>query len=113
MTHLHALPNTSRQYRPRIHEYRKRLGLTQAQLAQRIGCSRETINKLENDRTYLTEVMEGLLAHHLQISPSERNHCFGFPEPALSPDRFDAKEAQSRRATLVALPRHAGQGPGR
>lgn len=34
----------------KMHEYRKKLGLGQAELAEKAGCHRETIGKLENGK---------------------------------------------------------------
>lgn len=34
----------------RLHEFRKKLGLSQAELAEMVGCRRETIGKLENGK---------------------------------------------------------------
>lgn len=36
--------------RTKMHEHRKRLGLGQAELAEMVGCRRETIGKLENGK---------------------------------------------------------------
>ena len=36
--------------RTRIHEYRKELGITQDELAQKVGTRRETIGNLENGK---------------------------------------------------------------
>lgn len=35
------------QFRTNMHEYRKQAGLSQQELANRVGCRRETIGKLE------------------------------------------------------------------
>jgi putative transcriptional regulator len=33
-----------------MHEYRKRIGISQAELAERVGCRRETIGNLEKGK---------------------------------------------------------------
>lgn len=34
----------------RMHEYRTRIGISQAELAERVGCRRETISNLEKGK---------------------------------------------------------------
>ena len=37
-------------FKTKMHEYRKKLGIQQAELAERVGARRETIGKLENGK---------------------------------------------------------------
>jgi len=54
----------------RVRELRKALGLTQAELAERAGVRRATVNRIENARVTAVdlEVLEKL-AHVLRVEP--------------------------------------------
>ena len=51
---------------------RKALDLTQAALAQRVGCSVATIEKIESDERRPSRQIAGLLAQVLEIPPTDR-----------------------------------------
>src|SRR5574341_1415120 len=51
---------------------RKGLDLTQAALAQRVGCSVATIEKIESDERRPSRQIAGLLAQVLEIPPADR-----------------------------------------
>lgn len=59
--------------------YRKRAGLTQQQLADKLRIRRETLSRLENGQQYLTEGMELRIALLLNLTDDERNHMLGLP----------------------------------
>ncbi|EKS18001.1 MULTISPECIES: helix-turn-helix transcriptional regulator [unclassified Streptococcus] len=50
----------------RVKEFRKRLGISQLELAKDIGVSRQTINMIENDKYNPTLELCLNLAHSLQ-----------------------------------------------
>ena len=50
----------------RVKEFRKRLGISQLELAKDIGISRQTINMIENDKYNPTLELCLNLAHSLQ-----------------------------------------------
>lgn len=59
--------------------YRKRAGLRQAELADKLHIRRETLCRIERGRQYLTEGMEQRIAVLLDLSDDERNHMLGLP----------------------------------
>ncbi len=54
-------------------------GLTQAQLADRVGVRRETLCRVERGRQFLTPVLESMIAFNLGLVGDERNDAFGLP----------------------------------
>ena len=52
---------------------RKALDLTQDDLARRVGCSLETIRKIEGDARRPLRQIAALLAEHLALPPEERD----------------------------------------
>lgn len=60
-----------------VRDYRKRFGWTQAQLAQRVGVSRETITRIENGRPPDYETLVKLAS------------AFGLPSQQLSSGKLD------------------------
>lgn len=82
-----------KRYRMPLREYRKRAGLTQAQLADRIGIHRDTYSRIESGRQYLTEGMQCRIAYALGIPPSRQAHAFGLPGGSgHGSDDFTGKE---------------------
>ena len=66
-----------------VKHQRKALGLTQADLAQRVACSKSMINKIEsNQRTPSKSIIE-LLALHLKIPPADYVRFVQMPRPNL------------------------------
>ena len=61
-TNPHDLTPADREAAQRVRWCREQLGLTQEQLADGAGCSRETVNAIENGRTALTRRTATLLA---------------------------------------------------
>ena len=55
-----------------VRRRRKALDLTQAELAQRVGCAEVTIHKIEADERRPSSQIAELLAEHLRIPPAER-----------------------------------------
>jgi predicted ATPase/class 3 adenylate cyclase/DNA-binding XRE family transcriptional regulator len=82
---------------------RKRLDLTQAELARRVGCAEGTIRRLEADELRSSKQLAELLAERLDIPPIDRmafvSFARGMPdgEPPTFPDQ-------------PAVPRSAGAG---
>lgn len=56
----------------RLKQQRKALDLTQADLARLVGCAVVTMQKIEEGRRRPSKQIAELLAHHLAISPDER-----------------------------------------
>lgn len=59
----------------RLKRHRKRLGLTQAQLAQKLGVKQSMISRMEHGRTPSTVVAAGVriyLNHHEPTKPGAR-----------------------------------------
>jgi predicted ATPase/transcriptional regulator with XRE-family HTH domain/Tfp pilus assembly protein PilF len=86
-----------------LKEYRKAHDLTRGGLAQAIGCSPETIHKIEVGARRPSKQIADLLADYLHIPPSERA---GFIEFARGTGRsMEALEAQEKEAiATLALP---------
>src|SRR5262245_42978587 len=55
-----------------IQRRRKALDLTQAELAERVGCALGTIRKIESDERRPSKQVAALLADQLQLSPDDR-----------------------------------------
>lgn len=62
---------------------RKALGLTQANLAQRVACSKSMINKIESDLRSPAKPMIELLALHLKIHPADYAGFVHLAQPRL------------------------------
>lgn len=70
--------------RPQLARFRKRAGLTQAELARRVGRSVRWISAIENGTAgFYSEGLERAIAHALNLSPDEINLAFGYPLPAF------------------------------
>src|SRR4051794_8597139 len=57
---------------PWLKQRRRELDLTQHDLAQQVGCSAETIRKIEAERLRPSRQIAELLADRLAIAPAER-----------------------------------------
>lgn len=94
-----------------IAKYRKRAGLSQAEMAQQLRIRRETLSRLETGRQYLTEGMELRIAALLKLSDDERNHMLGLPLGAGTGAARRAPRPGSEstnRLWLVGAPAGAG-----
>ena len=76
-------------YPLRIHEFRKRAGLTQAALATAIGVSREHLCRIERGERFITEPLELRITRRLALTDHERTLAFGYPSRPSSTDRDD------------------------
>src|SRR6476469_3604386 len=56
-----------------LKEHRKRLDITQEELADRIGCARETIKKIELGERRPSRQIADLLADYFRVPPDERD----------------------------------------
>src|SRR5437868_1895465 len=61
-----------------LKEYRKAQDLTRADLAERIGCTAETIHKIETGERRPSRQLAGLLATHIRLAPAERAAFIAF-----------------------------------
>jgi predicted ATPase/transcriptional regulator with XRE-family HTH domain len=66
-----------------VKSQRKALGLTQANLAQRVTCSKSMINKIEGDLRLPAKPLIELLALHLKIAPAEYAAFVHLAQPHL------------------------------
>jgi predicted ATPase/DNA-binding XRE family transcriptional regulator len=88
---------------------RKALGLTQANLAQRVACSKAMINKIESDLRSPSKPLIELLSLHLKISPADYAAFVHLAQPQLlvEPGDFSNREsANATRTTLVPTKTH-------
>src|SRR5512137_2945089 len=67
-----------------LRRQRKRLDLTQDELARRAGCARVTVRKLEADEMRPSKQLAELLAQALEIPAGERQSFVQFARGALS-----------------------------
>jgi predicted ATPase/transcriptional regulator with XRE-family HTH domain len=66
-----------------VKNQRKALGLTQADLAQRVACSKSMINKIESDTRIPSKPIIELLALHLKIPPADYANFIHLARPDL------------------------------
>lgn len=84
---LQLLEQPQRQFPVRITWFRQRAGLTQTALARQIGCSRETLNRIENGRMLLSESIEVRIVEALGLTIDENNQLLGLPgKPSTARD---------------------------
>ena len=69
-----------------LKQWRKRRGLTQATLAQQIGCAVSTIKKVEADKLRPSRQLAMRLADFMQIPHTERTELLQVLQPALNSD---------------------------
>jgi transcriptional regulator with XRE-family HTH domain len=80
-----------------IRERRNALGLTQAELAQKVGCAAITIRKIEADALRPSTQMAELIAQALDIPEAEQSafvrlaHAEPEPDPPPTPHPHGAK----------------------
>lgn len=85
--------------------YLKDAGLSQEELAERIGKSRATINRIANGHTQMTRKVAEMLAPHLKVSVEELLLLGDVPEAETAP-------ASTTPEGLPHLDIHAGLGNG-
>ena len=66
-----------------VKHQRKALGLTQANLAQRVACSKSMINKIESDLRIPTKPLIEALALHLKIPAADYARFVHLAQPQL------------------------------
>jgi predicted ATPase/class 3 adenylate cyclase len=71
-----------------VRRRRKALDLTQAELAERVGCAEVTIRRIEADERRPSRQIAALLADHLQLDPQERSAFLQAARAELAPDRL-------------------------
>jgi predicted ATPase/DNA-binding XRE family transcriptional regulator len=80
-----------------VKHQRQALGLTQANLAQRVACSKSMINKIEGDLRSPTKPLLELLALHLKISPAEYADFVHLAQPHLLVEQGDFSDREGAR----------------
>src|SRR5512147_689371 len=85
-----------------IKRRRKAMDLTQDDLARRIGCSHETIRKIEGDARRPSRQIAALLAEHLALSSEERHDFIRCARADLRADRLPPPARNVLRARFVA-----------
>src|SRR5262245_12152118 len=83
---------------------RKALGLTQFELAERIGCSDETIRKIESDTRRPSKQIAELLAQCLRVSEEDRPALLLFARSRGELDRFPLPNAPQAPSAEVTAP---------
>lgn len=66
-----------------LRQRRKQAGLTQAELARRVGCSTALMCLLENELRVVTDEMSELISLALDGKPVTRRGCVPFDSDAL------------------------------
>ena len=86
----------------RVKHRRKALGLTQANLAQRVACSKSMINKIEGDLRSPTKPLIELLALHLKIPAADYADFVHLAQPHLlvEPTDYSNREVVNTAKTL-------------
>lgn len=74
--------------------YRKAAGLTQAELARRVGISVGHLSRIENGQVIWSEGLERQICHALELSDHERIRAFGLP--GWSPSNDERKGGRPR-----------------
>jgi predicted ATPase/transcriptional regulator with XRE-family HTH domain len=83
-----------------VKNQRKALGLTQADLAQRVACSKSMINKIESDLRSPTKPLIKLLALHLKIAPADYARFVHLAQPHLLVESDDLPNKQSTNINI-------------
>ena len=106
-----------------LKQRRHALDLTQDALAEQVGCSTETIRKLEAERTRASRHLAQRLAEHLHLAPAEREAFVRLaravgtqPADAAAHARPQRPRARVRPRSGCACPprsRHCSAGPRR
>lgn len=86
----------------RIAEVRKRLGITQMQLAETLAVSQQTVNAYESGQRRVPVSMLPLLAHTLAVSLEE---LIGEPAAPAARKRGPAPALQRHMERISALPK--------
>jgi transcriptional regulator with XRE-family HTH domain len=93
-----AIENTS-SFGYWIRRHRKALDLTQAELAELVGCALPTIKKIESDERRPSLMMAQRLAECLEIPESEKEMFIKVARQVYSPERFTQKNKALRGKT--------------
>ena len=86
-----------------IKRRRKALDLTQGDLAQRVGCSLETIRKIEADARRPSRQIAAILAEQLGLPPVERAAFIQVARAELSVDRLAPPAQTITRGAFVPV----------
>jgi len=81
-----------------IKRRRKALDLTQDELAQRVGCSLATNQKIEGDARRPSREIAALLADHLELATDERALFIQAARAGLGAGRMTARPSSIMRA---------------
>src|SRR5439155_23294380 len=105
MPHKIADPANAVEPRPNsfgenVRRLRKRLDLTQDELAKRVGCARVTIRKVEADEMRPSKQLAELLAQTLDIPVAERGAFVQFARGSQRMEERKGSEPGSTDATL-------------
>jgi predicted ATPase/class 3 adenylate cyclase len=92
-----------------IKRRRKALDLTQDELAQRVGCSLETIRKIEADARRPSREIAARLAEKLELAGDERAAFIQAARAELSADRLAPPAQTIARGAFMPAPAAAGQ----
>jgi len=88
--------------RPQLARFRKRAGLTQAELARRVGRSVRWISAIENGRAgYYSEGLERAIAHALNLTPDEIALAFGYA--AWRPESIERVKGGGAPASTIRV----------
>src|SRR5262245_36122423 len=71
-----------------IQRRRKALGMTQAELAQEVGCAKDSLRKIEADGRRPSRLLAERLADALELPPAERASFVRAARAELSVDRL-------------------------
>src|SRR5512143_4089687 len=94
-----------------VKQRRRALGLSQAELAQRVACSRETIKKIEGDlRRPSLQIVE-LLARQFKITAADYSAFVQLARPEVAPEFTRAAPRAVTHFTRRRLLRQAGTLP--
>ncbi|MFZ6027903.1 MAG: tetratricopeptide repeat protein [Chloroflexota bacterium] len=94
-----------------VKQRRKALGLTQANLAQRVACSKSMINKIESDLRSPAKPTIELLALHLKIHPADYAGFVRLAQPHLLVEPGDSLEESVATAKTLPVPANAHRLP--
>lgn len=86
-----------------LRQRRRALDLTQAELAQRIGCARITIRRIEADELKPSQQLAELFAEHLGISLAQRKSWLQFARGLAPLPRSNAIDSPSITSPVAPL----------
>ncbi len=94
-----------------VKQRRRALGLSQAELAQHVACSTETIKKIERGVRRPSSQIAELLARHLKITADDYGAFMHLARPEMSPDLITPAPRSVMRSTRRRLAQHEGRLP--